>query len=455
MIDFKKFEKYSKAGPRYTSYPTAPEFSESFTKNDLITRYKNQPKDRAVSLYIHIPFCRSACYFCGCNVIFTSKEDKKARYIDYLKKELAILATHLDTNRVVTQMHFGGGTPTFLEPSQLDDVIQTIKKTFPNFANDAEISCEVDPRYFTVEHMEVLKNAGTNRLSFGVQDIDLKVQETIHRIQPFETTQNVVKIARDAGIQSINVDLIYGLPYQTKESFRRTIEKIIELNPDRLAVFNYAHVPWMMKTQRKFDETTFAPPATKLEILKDTIGFFTENGYKMVGMDHFAKPDDELFMAIEKGELHRNFQGYTTKGGADLIGIGLTSIGDGVDYYVQNFKDMAMYENAIDNNELPVFKGYSLNDDDILRQFVIMELMSNFALDIKKVEARFGIDFKNYFSDALAMLGEFVEAELISISDEKIEVSPTGTMLIRNIAMPFDAYLHKIPEDKRRFSKTI
>mgnify|MGYP001358442669 CR=1 FL=1 len=455
MIDFKKFEKYSKPGPRYTSYPTAPEFHTNFTEADLIQRYKTQSSQRPLSLYIHIPFCRSACYFCGCNVIFTSKEDKKTRYIEYLKQELAILATHLDTSRTVTQMHFGGGTPTFLSPEQLDDVITTIKQTFPNFADDAEISCEVDPRYFTVEHMNVLKKGGTNRLSFGVQDINQQVQETIHRIQPFETTANVVKIAREAGINSVNIDLIYGLPYQTKESFRKTIEQIVTLNPDRLAVFNYAHVPWMMKTQRKFDETTFAPPATKLEILKDTIEFFTSSGYKMVGMDHFAKPDDELFMAIEKGELHRNFQGYTTKGGADLIGIGVTSIGDGVDYYVQNFKTLEEYENAIDTGHLPVFKGYSLSDDDILRQYVIMELMSNFALDMQKVESKFGIVFREYFADALSMLKEFEDAELITISENKIEVSQTGTMLIRNIAMPFDAYLHKIPEDKRRFSKTI
>ncbi len=455
MIDFKKFEKYSKPGPRYTSYPTAPEFNTNFTEENLIQKYKNQSSDRPLSLYIHIPFCRSACYFCGCNVIFTSKEDKKTRYIEYLKKELAILAQHLDTNRTVTQMHFGGGTPTFLSSEQLDEVIQAIKQTFPNFADDAEVSCEIDPRYFTTGHMEVLKKGGTNRLSFGVQDTNQQVQEIIHRIQPFETTQNVVKIARDAGINSINIDLIYGLPYQTKESFRKTIEQIITLNPDRLAVFNYAHVPWMMKTQRKFDETTFAPPATKLEILKDTIEFFTSNGYNMVGMDHFAKPDDELFMAIEKGELHRNFQGYTTKGGADLIGIGLTSIGDGVDYYVQNFKDLESYENALDSGHLPVFKGYSLSDDDILRQFVIMELMSNFALDMKKVEDEFGINFKEYFADALEMLKEFEDAELITISEDKIKVSQTGTMLIRNIAMPFDAHLHKIPEDKRRFSKTI
>ncbi len=455
MIDFKKFEKYSKPGPRYTSYPTAPEFHTSFTEEDLINRFKNQPKDRPLSLYTHIPFCRSACYFCGCNVIFTSKEDKKVKYIEYLKKELAILAKHLDTSRLVTQMHFGGGTPTFLSPEQLKEVINEIKSTFPNFAPDAEISCEVDPRYFTQEHMDVLKEGGCNRLSFGVQDLDPQVQQTIHRIQPLEQTAQVVKIARDAGIHSVNIDLIYGLPYQTKETFRKTIEQITTLNPDRLAVFNYAHVPWMMKTQRKFDETTFAPPSTKLEILKDTIAYFGEKGYKMVGMDHFAKPEDELFKAIEKGELHRNFQGYTTKGGADLIGIGVTSIGDGIDYYVQNFKKLNEYEAAIDEGKLPVFKGFSLSDDDILRQFVIMELMSNFSLDMKRVESQFNVNFKEYFGDALNMLQEFIDAELITIENDKIQANETGAMLIRNIAMCFDAYLHNIPEDKRRFSKTI
>jgi oxygen-independent coproporphyrinogen-3 oxidase len=451
MIDFKQFEKYSKPGPRYTSYPTAPIFNESFKEQELIQFFKNQDSSRALSLYIHIPFCRSACYFCGCNVIFTSKEDKKTRYIEYLKKELALLKKHLDTSRTVTQMHFGGGTPTFLSAQQLNEVIGLIKGTFPNFSSDAEISCEVDPRYFTQEHMDVLKNGGCNRLSFGVQDINEQVQKEIHRIQPFETTQNVMQIARKAGITSVNIDLIYGLPYQTKETFKETLKKVITLNPDRLAVFNYAHVPWLMKTMRKFDETTFAPPHEKLEILKDSIEFFTTNGYKMVGMDHFAKPEDELFKAIEKGELHRNFQGYTTKGGADLIGIGVTSIGNGVDYYVQNFKELKEYEESIDSGHLPVFKGYALSLDDQIRQAVIMELMSN----IPRIEQQFGIDFNDYFKDDLKELNEFVEAGLVFVTDDKIAVSPTGTMLIRNICMPFDAYLKKVPENKRRFSKTI
>ena len=455
MIDFSKFIKYSKPGPRYTSYPTAPEFTENFTQEDLKAYYSSQSDDRSLSLYIHMPFCRSACYFCGCNTIFTSKEDKKVKYIEYLKKELNILKQHLNTNRSVTQMHFGGGTPTFFSPEQLEEVIKTVKSIFPNFNNDAEISCEVDPRFFTQEHMDVLKGGGVNRLSFGVQDLDEKVQKTIHRIQPFELTQNVIKIARNAGIKSINTDLIYGLPFQTRESFKKTLEKMLTLDTDRFAVFNYAHVPWLMKTMRKFDENTFPQPEEKLNMLKDTIDFFTSNGYKMVGMDHFAKPEDELFKAILKGELHRNFQGYTTKGGADLIGIGLTSIGNGVDYYAQNFKDLEAWENAIDNGDLPVFKGYKLSDDDQLRQFVIMELMSNFSLNITRVEKQFNVNFKEYFADALEALKEFEQADLLTITDEKIEASQTGSMLIRNICMPFDAYLNKIPEEKRRFSKTI
>lgn len=455
MIDFKKFEKYSKPGPRYTSYPTAPEFSEEFTQKDLINYFENQDDNRNLSLYIHLPFCRSACYFCGCNVIFTSKEDKKVKYLGYLRKELDLLKNVLNTSREVTQMHFGGGTPTYFSAEQLDEVIGMIKEVFPNFSPNAEISCEVDPRFFTKEHMNVLKKGGCNRLSFGVQDLDPDVQKTIHRIQPYETTQNVMQIARDAGIKSINIDLIYGLPHQNRKTFSETIKQILTLDPDRLAVFNYAHVPWLMKTMRKFDETTFAPPSEKLEILKDTIEFFTSHGYNMVGMDHFAKPEDELFKAIKKGELHRNFQGYTTKGGADLVGIGVTSIGNGVDYYAQNFKDLKQYEESLDNGDLPIFKGYSLSEDDILRQFVIMELMSNFSLNIPRVEKEFNIDFNDYFKDDLKELDEFVEAELVSINDDKIQVSQTGTMLIRNICMPFDAYLKKVPENKRRFSKTI
>ncbi len=454
-IDFTKFSKYSKPGPRYTSYPTAPEFNESFDEEAYINELKNQDKNRPLSLYFHLPFCRSACYFCGCNVVYTSKEDKKERYISYLEKELDLLEKYLDTKREVIQMHFGGGTPTFFDDKQLEKIIKLIKNKFKNFSSDAEISCEIDPRYLTQAQLDVLIKGGFNRVSFGVQDFDAKVQEAVHRIQPYEITKNTVQMARKADINSINMDLIYGLPYQTLETFQETLEKALSLNPDRFAIFNYAHVPWMKKTMRKIDETTLPNPSTKLEILKYTIDYLTSNGYKMIGMDHFAKPEDELFKAIEKGELHRNFQGYTTKGGADLIGIGLTSIGEGVSHYVQNHKDMKNYEKALDEGKLPVQRGIKLNQDDILRKSVIMELMANFKLDIKRVEKEFDIEFKEYFKDALNELEEFEKEDLVSIDENFIKVSPTGTMLIRNIAMPFDVYLKKIPESKRRFSRTV
>ncbi|HIP02474.1 MAG TPA: oxygen-independent coproporphyrinogen III oxidase [Campylobacterales bacterium] len=455
MIDFNKFTKYSKPGPRYTSYPTALEFHEGFDAEAFDSELANQDSNNPISLYFHLPFCRSACYFCGCNVVYTSKDEKKDRYIDYLEKELEILSGKIDTSRLVTQLHFGGGTPTFFNKAQLDRVIKLIQKHFKNFAKDAEISCEIDPRYFTTEHMEVLKNGGFNRISFGVQDFDPKVQEAVHRIQPFKVTKDAIDIAREAGIKSVNVDLIYGLPYQTFETFKKTLDLALKLGADRFAVFNYAHVPWMKKTMRKIDETTLPHPSVKLEIFKYTIDFFEKNGYKMVGMDHFAKPEDELFKAIEKAELHRNFQGYTTKGGADLVGVGLTSIGEGKDYYVQNFKDMKEYEAAIDAGNLPVQRGIKLTEDDVLRNFVVMELMSNFSLNIERVEKEFGVNFKAYFADGLEQLQEFVEADLITISDKEIKANATGAMLIRNISMAFDAYMKKGADNKKRFSKTI
>jgi oxygen-independent coproporphyrinogen-3 oxidase len=455
MIEFDKFTKYSKAGPRYTSYPTALEFSENFTEDDYKNKLKSQDKNRPISIYIHLPFCKSACYFCGCNVVYTSKDSKKDRYTEYLKKELDLLKGSLDMTREVTQMHFGGGTPTFHSPKQLKEVIDLIKSYFPNFCSDAEISCEIDPRYFSAEHMAVLKEGGCNRISFGVQDFNIDVQQAVQRVQSYEDTKSAVDIARDAGVKSINIDLIYGLPFQTLDSFKDTMAKVLTLDPDRLAVFNYAHVPWMKKTMRKIDETTLPEPKVKLETLKETIDYYTHNGYKMVGMDHFAKENDELFKAIEKGQLHRNFQGYTTKGGADLIGIGLTSIGNGVDYYAQNHKDMKLYEKALDEGKLPIFKGIILNQDDIIRQNVIMELMSNFKIDIKRFENNFDIKFFEYFGNVKEDLKEFIDDGLVSIDDSSLDVSQTGTMLIRNIAMVFDAYLKKIPVEQRRFSKTV
>lgn len=455
MLDFAKFTKYSKPGPRYTSYPTALEFSDSFGYDEYIQKLKSQDPARPLSLYFHLPFCKNACYFCGCNVVFTSKEDKMLRYLEYLKRELKILSGYVNCNRQVIQMHFGGGTPTFFNAAQLEEVIKEIKSFFPNFVKDAEISCEIDPRHIDEDQMKVLSANGFNRVSFGLQDFNEKVQQAVHRIQPYAITKDAMDLARKYNMHSVNVDLIYGLPYQTLETFKETLDLALTLNPDRFAVFNYAHVPWMKKTMRKIDETTLPLPDEKLQIMQYTINFLTSHGYKMIGMDHFAKPEDELFKAIEKGELHRNFQGYTTKGGADLIGVGLTSIGEGVGHYAQNFKEMRDYEEAIDAGKLPFERGIALNEDDIIRQYVIMELMSNFKLDIKRFEKLFNIEFKKYFADAIEALKPFVADELLSMSDDFIECSQTGTLLIRNIAMPFDAYMKKHAASSKTFSKTV
>ncbi|TKX31196.1 oxygen-independent coproporphyrinogen III oxidase [Campylobacter aviculae] len=451
MRDYKAFVKYSKAGPRYTSYPTAVEFNTDFKYEEYLDILKQQ--NRPLSLYFHLPFCRSACYFCGCNVIYTAKEESKERYLNYILKELDILSSALDTKREVVQMHFGGGTPTFFSAKQLEKLILKIKSVFDNFALDAEISCEIDPRFLNEEQADVLTKYGFNRISFGVQDFDEKVQKEIHRIQPFDLTKNALKLVRDRGIKSVNMDLIYGLPYQTLESFTQTLEKILILNPDRLAIFNYAHVPWLKKNMRKFDENTLPSPDIKLQILEFCEKFLSQNGYKMIGMDHFAKEEDELFKALENGTLHRNFQGYTTKGGADLIGIGLTSIGEGKKHYAQNFKDMLSYERAIDEGRLPFERGVKLNFDDELRKYVIMNLMANFKLDIKKTEEEFKINFKEYFKEDLKALKEY--EDFLNISEDDIKVNETGVLLIRNIAMCFDAYMKNISEEKKVFSKTV
>jgi len=453
-IDFEKIGRFSKAGPRYTSYPTAIEFKDS---DEVREEYIKELKTlkTPLSLYFHLPFCRSACYFCGCNVVYTSKAEKRLRYIDYLKMEMDILKKYLDTNREVIQLHFGGGTPTFFTADELSEIIGYIKTTFTNFSDKAEISCEIDPRYLNEEQIQVLTKNGFNRISFGVQDFDEKVQTAVHRIQPFNVVEDSVKLARKYGIESINIDLIYGLPFQTLETFQQTLELSKKLNPDRFAIFNYAHVPWLMKTMRKIDEHTLPEPTEKLKILKYTIDYLNGNGYKMIGMDHFAKPDDELFLAIEKGELHRNFQGYTTKGGTQLVGIGLTSIGDGERYYIQNLKDMKSYEESISQGKLPIFRGVKLSDDDKIRKDVIMELMSNFKLNISRFEETHQVKFFEYFKDEVVNLKPFIDESILTIDKNSIEISFTGSMIIRNIAMVFDGYMKKHSESKKVFSKTI
>lgn len=454
-IDFKKLAKYSKPGPRYTSYPTANEFKK-FTQDDLINalihsdkKYPNIP----FSLYTHMPFCKSACYFCGCNVIYTGKEERKQRYISYLQKELNLLSKHLNCKKEVVQFHFGGGTPTFFNANELEEVIKLIRNHFVNFSSHAEISCEIDPRYFNQSQMKVLKDYGFNRVSFGVQDFQENVQHSINRIQPVSLVKSSVNLAREYGINSINFDLIYGLPHQSVSSFLDTLQKVVELNPDRLAIFNYAHVPWVKKTMRKIDERFLPTPEVKLEILKNTIAFLESNNYEMIGMDHFAKKSDELCMSKNKGILRRNFQGYTTKGFSQTIGIGLTSIGEGVDYYVQNFKDMSNYESCLDKNILPTHLGKRLNKSDILRKKIIMDLMNNSYLDFKAINKEFNIDFQEYFSSEISSLKDLQDLEFLEISKDSISVNQMGSLLIRNIAMVFDEYL--INNKTQQFSKTI
>ena len=451
MKDYKAFVKYSKAGPRYTSYPTAVEFGTHFTYEEYLRCLKDSKRE--LSLYFHLPFCRSACYFCGCNVIYTAKEESKKRYLKYLFRELEILSTILDTQKNVVQMHFGGGTPTFFSAGDLENLILKIKSTFPNFDTKAEISCEIDPRFLDDAQADVMVRNGFNRVSFGVQDFDARVQKEIHRIQSFELTKEALLKMRSRGIKSVNIDLIYGLPFQNLQSFKQTLEKIILLNPDRLAIFNYAHVPWLKKNMRKFDENSLPSPDVKLQILEYSEKFLGQNHYKMIGMDHFAKEDDELFKALQDNTLHRNFQGYTTKGGVDLVGVGLTSIGEGQGHYAQNFKDLKSYEEAIERGILPFERGVLLSEDDKLRKAVIMALMANFKLDIRGIEREFGIDFRVYFKEDLKALEEY--SEFVSIDEDFIRVNETGSMLIRNIAMCFDAYLKNISEDKKVFSKTL
>ncbi|WP_205426621.1 oxygen-independent coproporphyrinogen III oxidase [Helicobacter suis] len=452
-LDFQKFASYSQPGPRYTSYPTAVEFGPHFQEADLIEAFQRSDSQIPLSLYFHLPFCKSACYFCACSVIYTSSQAKKERYITYLQKELDLLKQYLDTKREVVQLHFGGGTPTFFNATQLEIIIQSIYSLFSNFSSKAELSCEIDPRHFTFEQMQVLKNQGFNRLSFGIQDFDPVVQRAVNRLQSFELVQEKVQWARDCGIHSINFDLIYGLPFQSIQSFEQTLLKVLKLNPDRLAVFNYAHVPWIKHTM-KIDPKTLPSPEQKLELLQFLIAFLKDHGYEMIGMDHFAKKDNELYKALQNKELRRNFQGYTTQKFSQTIGVGVTSIGEGLDYYTQNFKDLKHYEQALDNRHLPVERGIVLSAEDRLRKEVIMHLMNNLEIDFASIEKAFHIDFKVHFKEALKMLKPYEQDGLLTLSDTGLKTSATGAMLVRNIAMVFDSYL-KTHQGEKRFSQTL
>lgn len=457
IVDLQLLKKYDRPGPRYTSYPTAPYFHSGIGPVEYQQHLVDDEAAAAgqdLSLYVHLPFCDTLCYFCGCTMMVTRSHDKVEQYLDYLEKEMQRLRASLDPARKVAQLHWGGGTPTHLTPDQIRRLGGMLHQYFP-FREDAEIGVEIDPRELTYEHMEALHDVGFNRCSMGVQDFQPEVQAAINRIQPEAITRQTATWARELGFRSINMDLMYGLPHQTRATYSATLEKILTLQPDRLAIFNYAHLPQMFKHQRLIQDEWLPAPEEKLELLKLSIETLTAAGYIYIGMDHFAKPEDELARAMQQGTLYRNFQGYSTHAGLNLIALGMSSISMLSSLYVQNHKTLPDYYAALDAGELPTMRGVELSADDRLRREVIVELMCNFVLKKAKIEERYGIDFDQYFSDALQQLQPFVEDGLVALHPEKIVVTTTGRLLIRNIVMNFDAYLQKKAANKLHFSRTV
>jgi len=456
LFDLDLIKKYDKAGPRYTSYPTAPMFHEGINASVYAETLQRVAGDDApLSLYIHIPFCNTVCYYCGCSKIVTKQYDRAAPYLELLLKEIDMVAEKVGSKRMVTQLHFGGGTPTFLSDEQIRTLMAHLKERF-SFAPDeeGEYSIEIDPRECSENTIRVLREVGFNRMSMGVQDFNADVQKAVNRIQTEEETLKVLHDARANGFKSINIDLMYGLPLQSVDTFDATLSKIIDYSPDRIALFNYAHLPHMFMPQRRIKEDELPTAQEKLNILEHSINRLLGAGYVFIGMDHFAKPDDELTIAQREGKLYRNFQGYSTQADCDLIGIGLTSIGYVGGSFFQNRKDMDGYVEAIEKGELAVFRGYALSDEDHLRRFVIMRLMCDFALDFARVEQEFGIDFNSHFADSLADLATMQEDGLIKLDGKSLAVLPAGRLLIRNIAMVFDEHLRKKQEEVK-FSKVI
>jgi len=455
-IDLNKIIKYDKPGPRYTSYPTAPQFNESFKHEPYLdeiirTNYGNNLPD--LSLYFHIPFCDTLCYFCGCNMLITRNRDRVKEYIKYLKKEVDLIRPYLLADRKVAQLHWGGGTPTHLDPDEITELISYIKQSF-QFKPDAEEGCEIDPRGLTREHLAALRAGGFNRISMGVQDFNDKVQKAVNRFQPEDITRQTVQWVRELGYHSINLDLMYGLPFQNINTFADTVDKVIDISPDRIAVFNYAHVPWLKKHMALIHPEDLPVPEEKLQILKMTIEKLTSAGYVFIGMDHFAKPEDELAVALREKKLYRNFQGYSTNAGTDLYAFGITAISQLQEIYAQNYKTEKEYFNALDNEILPVTKGYKLNSDDLLRRYVIMKLMCDFELDMKSVEQKFKINFREYFAWGLNNLTELLNDNLVVIDGDMIKVTDMGRLLIRNIAISFDGYIER-KEDTAKYSRTV
>lgn len=453
-IDLELIKKYDRPGPRYTSYPTAPQFNNSFTSEkflDEIIRTNNENNPPDLSLYFHIPFCDTLCYFCGCNMIISRNRERIKEYTNHLKNEIDLLRTYLKNDRKVVQLHWGGGTPTHLNPDEITDLISYINNSF-SFSNHAEEGCEIDPRGLTKEHLEALRHGGFNRISMGVQDFNEKVQKAVNRIQPEDMTRQVISWVRELKFNSMNLDLIYGLPFQSVESFEKTVDAIIDISPDRIAVFNYAHVPWLKKHMALIKPEDLPKPQEKLEILKMTSEKLTNAGYVFIGMDHFAKPNDELSIALKEKKLYRNFQGYSTHAGTDLYALGITSISQIGRCYSQNVKKESEYFEKLNDGVFPVERGYYLSDDDLLRRHVITRIMCDFELDFSEVEKLFSIDFKKYFDSSLKKLTEFVDDGLLILSDKNLKVTEMGRLMIRNIAMNFDAYLET---SNAKFSRTV
>ncbi|MEX6503663.1 oxygen-independent coproporphyrinogen III oxidase [Pseudomonas zhanjiangensis] len=450
-------EKYDRPGPRYTSYPTAPQFHQAFAMDDYCSAAaaSNQaPQPKPLSLYIHIPFCQSLCYYCACNKIITQKTHRAVQYLDYLKREIAMQAALFDGSRKLTQLHLGGGTPTYLTSEQLAELMDALHQAFDMDDSDAhEFSIEVDPRTISPERIHQLRELGFNRLSFGVQDFDPEVQAAVNRVQSEEQIYQLVASAREVRFKSISVDLIYGLPLQTVASFDVTLSKIIALRPDRIAAYSYAHLPELVRAQRLIRREDMPPPERKLELLELTIARLTAAGYVYIGMDHFALPDDELALARANGTLQRNFQGYSTHADCDLIGLGVSSIGKVGDSYSQSVKELSQYYARLDQGLLPVHRGYRLSADDRLRREVISDLMCHGRVDYAKIEAGHGIDFAEYFAESLAKLDEQVADGLVEIRDDALVLLPQGQLMMRSVAMAFDAYLGGA--QKGRFSRTV
>ncbi len=455
VFDLELINRYDKSGPRYTSYPTAVQFTEEFTADDYrrLAQASNQHQP-PLSLYFHIPFCDTVCFYCACNKIATKDRSKAQPYLDRVYKELAMQAVLFDRDRVVDQLHWGGGTPTFISHDQMRELMVETRKHFKLHDDDTgEYSIEIDPREVKADTIKLLRELGFNRMSLGVQDFDERVQKAVNRIQTEDETMAALSNARREGFKSISIDLIYGLPFQTVEGFSKTLDRVLAVDPDRLSVFNYAHLPTMFPPQRRINEDELPSATEKLDILQMTNERLAAAGYVYIGMDHFAKPEDELAVAQREGHLYRNFQGYSTHADCDLIGLGVTSIGKVANSYAQNVRTMDEYCAAIDAGKLPVFRGVELDQDDLLRRQVITELMCNFDLDKKAIESAYGIAFDRYFETEAADLSQLEKDGLVDISAERITIKPAGRFLIRNVCMVFDKYLRQ--SKQQRFSKVI